>query len=173
MNRLSIKTARLELIAGTAELTKAIASKTGVSQLLNAELASSWPAELLREAEPWIAETLAKNPASAGWWIWYIVLSDDSHHRTVIGNTGFKGEPSSEGVCEIGYALVPEFYGRGIATEAAATLIEWVFKSPNVTMVIGETLPELTGSIRVMEKCAMKYIGAGSEPGTVRYGRNR
>ena len=173
MNRLSITTARLELIAGTAELTKAIASKTGVTDLLNADLAPSWPAELLKEAEPWIADTLAKNPASAGWWIWYIVLSDGPGNRTVIGNTGFKGEPSPEGVCEIGYALVPEFYGRGFATEAASALIEWAFENREVKTVIGETLPELTGSIRVMEKCVMKFLGAGSESGTVRYGRNR
>jgi RimJ/RimL family protein N-acetyltransferase len=37
--------------------------------------------------------------------------------------------------------------------------------------VILETLPDLTPSIGVLEKCGFRFIGEGSESGVVRYER--
>jgi [ribosomal protein S5]-alanine N-acetyltransferase len=47
--------------------------------------------------------------------------------------------------------------------------MEWAFKNNEVTNIIAETFPELKPSIRIMEKCAMVFIGEGSEEGTIRY----
>ena len=77
-----------------------------------------------------------------------------------MGNAGFKGQPSLGG-CEIGYSLLPVYEGYGYATEAAQALINWAFQHPAVNRVSAETLPELASSIRVMEKCGMRHVGAG------------
>jgi ribosomal-protein-alanine N-acetyltransferase len=61
---------------------------------------------------------------------------------------------------EIGYAIVPEYRGRGIATEAAGGLVGWAFSHPEVTAVKAETLPDGHASIRVLEKLGMKFAGA-------------
>ena len=42
---------------------------------------------------------------------------------TVIGCGGFKGPPGADGVVEIAYGVVPEYQGRGYATEAAQALV--------------------------------------------------
>ena len=35
--------------------------------------------------------------------------------------------------------------------------------------VVAETLPELVGSIGVMRRCGLRFIGDGSEPGVIRF----
>lgn len=61
---------------------------------------------------------------------------------------------------------------NGYCTEAVRALISWAFAHPEVRMIIGHTLEELTPSIRVMEKCGFTFAGAGAiEDGmqTIRY----
>ncbi len=43
------------------------------------------------------------------------------------------------------------------------------FANPAVRRVIGETLPELSPSIGVMQKCGFRLVGAGSEAGVIRF----
>jgi hypothetical protein len=45
-----------------------------------------------------------------------------------------------------------------------------VRRDPRTRSVVAETLPHLTGSIAVMMKCGLSFMGEGSEPGTIRYG---
>ncbi|MBW4650055.1 MAG: GNAT family N-acetyltransferase [Kastovskya adunca ATA6-11-RM4] len=45
----------------------------------------------------------------------------------------------------------------------------WAFTHPQVNRVIAETLPELTPSIRVLEKNRFVNIGEGSESGVIRF----
>jgi RimJ/RimL family protein N-acetyltransferase len=74
---------------------------------------------------------------------------------------------------EVGYSICPEYQRRGFASEATRALIAHAFASPQVTRVDAETLPELEPSISVMLKCGMRFLGPGSEPGTIRYGVTR
>jgi RimJ/RimL family protein N-acetyltransferase len=114
---------------------------------------------------------LESEPAASGWGLWYVVRDEPGAPRVLIGNGGFKGKPV-DGCCEIGYSLLPGHQRFGYATEAARALVKWAFEHPEVNRVSAETLPELTASIRVMEKCGMRYVGDGvPEQGlrTVRY----
>jgi RimJ/RimL family protein N-acetyltransferase len=74
-----------------------------------------------------------------------------------------------DGTVEVGYSVCEQFQKNGYASEAVATLIRLAFSYDAVTRVIGETLPELAPSIRVMEKNGLKFIGTGSEEGVIRY----
>lgn len=163
-----IATTRLDLVAATPETLKAaIENVPRMGMLLDAEVARGWPPDLLDEdALRW---TLAKveDPASPSeWWMYWIVLRAP---RRLVGTVGFKGPPKY-GVVEVGYGVVAEHQRRGYATEATQGLIDFAFARPEVKSVIAETYPELAASISVMTKCGMRLLGAGSEPGVIRYG---
>jgi RimJ/RimL family protein N-acetyltransferase len=75
-------------------------------------------------------------------------------------------------------AEIPPLDGTlpGYATEASRELIRWAFSHGDVERVTSETLPHLIESIRVMEKCGMRFIGDGNpedEQRIVRYGVDR
>jgi len=69
------------------------------------------------------------------------------------------------------YGIVASHQGKGYATEATQALLDWVCRDPRTRRIIAETLPRLGASIAVMEKCGMSFLGEGSEPGAIRYGR--
>jgi len=86
-----------------------------------------------------------------------------------VGLAGFKGPPDEQGAVEVGYGVLEAFRRRGIATEATARLIAFAMADPAVTRVAAETYPELVGSIGVMMRNRMRYVGPGSEPVVIRY----
>lgn len=62
--------------------------------------------------------------------------------------------------------------GNGYCTEAVQAVIAWAFQHPAVQAVLADTLPGLSPSIRVMEKCGLVFAGEGPiEDGmrTIRY----
>jgi RimJ/RimL family protein N-acetyltransferase len=73
----------------------------------------------------------------------------------------------------VGYSVVEEFQRQGVGTEATRALIQWAFEHPAMQMVTAQTFPELPPSIKVMERCGMIFLGAGAEPGTIKYGITR
>jgi [ribosomal protein S5]-alanine N-acetyltransferase len=77
----------------------------------------------------------------------------------VIGNGGFTGPPDAEGVVEIAYGVVPDYQGRGYATEAANALVAWAKKNGRVRTVRAHTLPARNASTRVLEKCTFRRVG--------------
>jgi [ribosomal protein S5]-alanine N-acetyltransferase len=77
---------------------------------------------------------------------------------TVIGGAGFKGPPGSDGAVEIAYGVVPEYQGKGYATEAAQALIAYAFGCGQVRAVRAHTLPEPNASTRVLAKCGFRHI---------------
>jgi RimJ/RimL family protein N-acetyltransferase len=163
-----LKTERLELIAATFELADAdLYNRMEFSHQLNARVLDSWPPPLNDEnSKKHSADFLRRHPSGAGWAAWYLVA--DRHKRVVIGQGGFKGPPKA-GTVEIGYSLLPEFQKKGYALEAVAALLDWAFGHAEVERVVAETLPELTRSIRLLEKSGFANIGAGSEEGVIRF----
>jgi RimJ/RimL family protein N-acetyltransferase len=77
----------------------------------------------------------------------------------VIGNAGCTGPPDEEGAFEIAYGIVPQYQGRGYATEAAAAVVTWAAENARVTTARAHTLPERNASCRVLEKCGFQHVG--------------
>lgn len=71
------------------------------------------------EAIPYWVEKL-RSGSSKEWWAYMILHKKD---KSLIGIGGYKGEPDSQGVVEIGYGIAPAYRGKGYATEAALALI--------------------------------------------------
>jgi len=129
--------------------------KKGLESLLDVLVPDAWP--VFPEAMPYVYEQLRSDPSSVGWWTYLFVHTEE---RVLVGEGGFKGKPGESNVAEIGYAIVPEYRHRGLATEAARGLAGWAFSHPNVAAVEAETLPDGHGSIRVLEKIGMTSAGA-------------
>ncbi len=82
----------------------------------------------------------------------------------VIGFAGLK-VLEELGEVDLGYRLLPEFWGRGLATEAASACVGFGLDGLRLKSIIGLVLPENLASIRVLEKVGMTFDGATSYGG--------
>jgi [ribosomal protein S5]-alanine N-acetyltransferase len=166
-----IKTSRLELTAATIELSEAeLNDRDKFSKLLDTTIPNNWPPETATDALPWFLDILKKNPEWVGWLTWYAVLTNEN---TLVGGAGFKGAPNTAGMVEIGYSVLPEYQKRGIASEIVEALCKWAFEHDSVKCIEAETVPDNSGSLKVLSKNGFEFIGAGSEEGSVRYRLNK
>lgn len=75
----------------------------------------------------------------------------------VIGFCGFR--PSAEdGVPELLYGLVPSFWGKGLATEAARAVLEFGFDVLDLARVIATTEAPNAASWHVLERLGMRLV---------------
>jgi len=82
-------------------------------------------------------------------------------HRpsALVGYCGLRPLPDRPDAAELMYAIAPERWGRGLATEAAHTVLAWGFENLPVEEVLGMARPENLASRRVLEKLGMRYAG--------------
>jgi RimJ/RimL family protein N-acetyltransferase len=99
--------------------------------------------------------------AGFGWWI--------ARHRAdgrFVGRGGLRRLPiNGRGEVEVGYGLVAEFWGQGLATELAAESVRVGFEVLGVPELVCFTLPTNTRSRRVMEKAGFRYERDGEHAG--------
>jgi ribosomal-protein-alanine N-acetyltransferase len=76
--------------------------------------------------------------------------------HAVIGYCGFHHHPEVPGEVEIGYRLHPDYWNRGLITEAARAVRDHAFADLKLPRVISLVHPENLPSGRVAEKNGMK-----------------
>jgi len=59
---------------------------------------------------------------------------------------------------EIGYLLMPEFWGLGLATEGAKGLVRYARERLGVELVVGVADPANQASRNVLEKAGLKFV---------------
>lgn len=68
---------------------------------------------------------------------------------------------------ELGYRLDSQYWGQGLATEAASATVKYGFEALNLPYILGVVERSNQASVRVLEKVGMKYervtIFQGSE----------
>jgi GNAT superfamily N-acetyltransferase len=109
----------------------------------------------------WIAElrtTIVADPWAHGFGVLHLASGK------VVGAAGFKGPPGTDGAVEIAYGIVPDYQGRGYATEAARALVSYASNSGRVRLICAHTLPTQNASTRVLTKCGFKLIGEVIDP---------
>jgi ribosomal-protein-alanine N-acetyltransferase len=169
-----LKTGRLRLVAITPEMLVAEheADAAGLGRLLNAKLTHEWPP---MEWEPHVYRIISKQydewPHSFGWHRYVLLEGGLGRPRTLVGAIG--GFPRAQGDVEIGYSTLPAFQRRGYATACAMKMVEFFLGHADVESVSAQTYPRVVESIKVMERCGMRFVGDGDEAGTVRYRRIR
>ena len=70
----------------------------------------------------------------------------------------------------LGYALAPETWGKGYATEAAQAIVDAGFSLTNAVEMLASIRPDNPASRRVLEKCGFAYTGSGLEGAPARGG---
>ena len=87
----------------------------------------------------------------------------------VVGSIGFFGPPdvAADGVpeTEIGYGLVADAQGRGVATEAVAGLLEHTDRAG--VRIRASVEPGNTPSVRVLAKCGFTQLRGSDEEGNL------
>ncbi len=79
-------------------------------------------------------------------------------------------ESRLQGRLTIGYALAPEVWGKGLATEAAAAALEAGFILTEAIEMLASAHVENPASRRVLDKCGFAHTGAGLEGAPARGG---
>jgi RimJ/RimL family protein N-acetyltransferase len=144
-----IETERLKMISFTLELVEATIKGTEeLSKIIPYQVANQWPMPDYAEILPWQAERLREKPDNSQW-SGLIIHKED---QTIIGDMGCKGGPDVNGIVEIGYSIVPDYQGKGYATEMTKGLVQWLLNQQNVTTIKAECLISNIASARVLEK---------------------
>jgi len=162
-------TDRLKLVAGTEALAAAeLEGREKLSKLLGALVPETWPPDNLRDVLGYFHALYEEHPEWQGWLTWYAVRIDNDC-AILCGGVGFKGPPDERGMVEVGYSILPEFEGQGLATEMVAGIVQWAKQQPAVKRVEAETNIDNEASIRLLERNSFICAGAGLEPNTIRF----
>ncbi|MFM5924536.1 MAG: GNAT family N-acetyltransferase [Novosphingobium sp.] len=109
--------------------------------------------------EKWTRAGIAKRfgeyreeQANFGLTKWKVSLLDG----TFAGRGGWS--PWGEGTLEIGYAFKPEFWGFGLASEAAEALLGWALQHRVDSQLVGFALTDNAASRRILEKLGMEFV---------------
>jgi RimJ/RimL family protein N-acetyltransferase len=128
--------------------------------ILDARVAATlWP----RPEPPSEAEVLESLAAKIEHWERYgfgMWLARDRASGEMVGRGGlqFTYSPGLNEI-EAGWAIVPERWGEGLATELAWASVEAAFGELGMRDIIALALPDNLASIRVMQKTGFVYEG--------------
>ena len=88
----------------------------------------------------------------------FAVVDRESGH--VIGSAGFVSRPQESGSSsdEIGYALDPAWWGRGLMPEVVEALVRYGFEELDLGAIWCSHYEENRRSRRVIEKCGFRYV---------------
>jgi len=73
-----------------------------------------------------------------------------------IGRAGFAA--LEDGEVEVGYLLLKEYWGQGLASEALVALLDWAGKSLSVPRILAYAPVDHRASLAVMRKAGMRYL---------------
>ena len=76
-----------------------------------------------------------------------------------IGTCGITSFDDNTNTIEIGYVLSPDFWGRGLAVEAAKTIMAYCFENFGAETICAKFMDGNNGSMRVMSKLGMTLEG--------------
>ncbi len=165
-----IRTERLRLLTITPAMLEAeTAGAVTLATALEAQVPADWPPEHW-ECNVWahIGAQFAAQPETLGW---HRYIVSEQKPAALLGCLG--GFPCAAGDVELGYSVVNSAQRQGYGSEAAAGLIAWLLRRPEVHSVSAQAFETPRASVRVMQRCGMRFVGAGDQAGTVRYRRWR
>ncbi|PUA82962.1 GNAT family N-acetyltransferase [Nocardioides currus] len=123
-----------------------------------------WHPDYPRQDDRDAASMVKGSDAGAGWGPRHVTRTFDG---LVFGSIGFFGPPApaDDGVdeAEIGYGLVADARGRGVATEAVRALLAQA--DALGVRVRASVLPDNAASIRVLAKCGFTELRGANEDG--------
>lgn len=107
----------------------------------------------LDDACAYIVNGPVKSYEKNGFGLWAIVLKETNE---AIGMCGLIKRDTLEDV-DIGYALLPKFWSKGYAVEAARATKDYAKHAVGLKRLVAIVDPANEGSIRVIEKIGLRY----------------
>jgi ribosomal-protein-alanine N-acetyltransferase len=159
MSETLVRTARLDLRPLAAEAIEALLAGEGerLSRLTGARFREPAPPPYMAEALPVVRDRLRERPEETTWWNWLVV---DRASGEAVGSVAFGGPVNAEGAVLVGYAMYPEYEGRGYATEAVKAMVAWAFGQPGVREVRALAPVWNTPALRVAENVGMRPVAS-------------
>ena len=117
------------------------------------------------EAERFIFEARRANAAGEDL---ILAISSNRGKREPFGMISV--ESRLQGRLTLGYALAPEAWGKGYATEAARAIVDASFQLTSAVEMLASARPENPASRRVLEKCGFVFTASGMEGAPARGG---
>ena len=105
------------------------------------------------EAEKIIEEVWLPEYKKYGYARWAVVYKAENK---VIGFAGLK-YLAEMNATDIGYRFLPQYWGKGIASEISKEIIKYGFEVLNLERIIGIIEPENAVSGKVLEKSGLKF----------------
>lgn len=87
-------------------------------------------------------------------------------NAALVGCCGFRPRPSESGVLELGFLLRQEYWGQGLATEAARAAVQHAFDVLGIKAIFAGHHPENSASQRVLQKLGFQRTHAEHYPPT-------
>lgn len=115
---------------------------------------STPPHETLDQTRAWLDRMIARGPDHPD-----LVIELDGR---VIGKAGFYALP------DVGYILHPDAWGRGLAGEAVAAVIDHVLRTRDFETLTADVDPENLASIRLLER--LGFVRSGFAERTLNVG---
>jgi ribosomal-protein-alanine N-acetyltransferase len=112
--------------------------------------------ESVQEVQAWLNKWMA-HWRDHGFGRWALI---DKATGTLAGWCGLLYLEDTTDV-EIGYGLAKDYWGKGLATEAAAATMKYGFEQLSLPRIVAVAWPENMASHRVLEKLGMKYVKTG------------
>jgi RimJ/RimL family protein N-acetyltransferase len=138
--------------AGDADAFAAYRSSARVARF------QSWDAPYPRPvAAEFIREMLARHPDTAGEWFQFAAVLRSTGE--LIGDCAARPDAGDPRQAEIGFTIAPEHQGRGYATDAAGTLLGYLFGQRGKHRVTACCDARNTASARVLERLGMRREG--------------
>jgi RimJ/RimL family protein N-acetyltransferase len=162
---------RLDLVAATLRHVDAeLQDRGALARLLGARVPASWPpGEYDRSAQAFFRAQRVGDPTRVGWLTWNaLTRHGDGTRDALVAAAGFFGPPA-DGAVEVGYSVVPEARGRGVATEVVGALVAFAFRHSAVDRVVAHTTDDNVASTKVLQRNGFHRVGAGAEPDSVAY----
>lgn len=107
----------------------------------------------LQDGQDYIRTGPGQSYSEHGFGLNMVTLKDDG---TPIGMCGLLKRPNLEDV-DLGFALLPEYWGQGYAFEAASAALAHGKTAFDLERIVAITAPDNEASIRLLEKLGMKF----------------
>tara|TARA_R110000787_G_scaffold41071_16_gene101658 strand:+ start:10578 stop:11129 length:552 start_codon:yes stop_codon:yes gene_type:complete len=127
--------------------------------------------------QKYTGDTLIKTVDQAKDILQNVVLKDYKKHgygrlaviykpdNKLIGFTGIKYLPETGGESDLGYRFLPEYWGKGIATESSRMSLKLGFEKLKLKKIIGFTEIENSASTNVLQKMGFQITKIDFYPG--------